>query len=393
MLISQICMAQTGSFFNISATGSNLTISSNIPNHYYHSAGIKIDTPGFSLANSNKPCVNSSKGYCLFSVSNSETDVKSTTGLGPFDITTCLNGVAAISCQKHNIQGNRFIYITNGSVSTSTVTLCSLNDVTGIMSNCTITGNDFASPIGITVNHKKTYAYVTSYTEDHTVSVCQTNPANAALENCRETGSTYDSKFIALNSTDTFAYISYYKIIGSTINHLVDLCSIDQGGGLTNCAPTGSGFNGAGGIAINPAGDIAYVTNNLTNNVSSCEINRSTGELSNCIIALENIISPWRITLNTNGTYAYITTNANSDVTRCTVEMNTGHLSNCILTANGTFGGSGNIAINTSNTKAYIPNSIADSISICSIDNSNGELINCINSDITVMDSVGVSLI
>lgn len=85
-------MGIAGAFFNVSATGPaapismilclngngplscqtyttsaiNLSITTTIPNHTYPNAGIKINTPGYSL----KGCTLNSNGYCLFAVSN-----------------------------------------------------------------------------------------------------------------------------------------------------------------------------------------------------------------------------------------------------------------------------------------------------------------------------------
>ncbi|ARB90967.1 immunoglobulin I-set domain protein [Legionella longbeachae] len=55
------------------AHASNLFINTNIPNHFYHAAGIKINKPGYFIAG----CTPIGNGYCLFPVSN--TDVKAIT--------------------------------------------------------------------------------------------------------------------------------------------------------------------------------------------------------------------------------------------------------------------------------------------------------------------------
>jgi hypothetical protein len=65
-----ICLNGTGALScqNYTASGTNFTITSNIPNHTYPNAGIKITTPGYTLAG----CTMSSNGYCIFSVSNTQ---------------------------------------------------------------------------------------------------------------------------------------------------------------------------------------------------------------------------------------------------------------------------------------------------------------------------------
>jgi choline dehydrogenase-like flavoprotein len=49
----------------------NLTIRSRIPQHTYPSAGIKITTPGYTIANPEKVCRPLSNGFCSFSISES----------------------------------------------------------------------------------------------------------------------------------------------------------------------------------------------------------------------------------------------------------------------------------------------------------------------------------
>ena len=54
--------------YNVDAL--NLKITSTIPNHTYNYAGIKINTPGYSINNTGADCTVYDNGYCLFSVSS-----------------------------------------------------------------------------------------------------------------------------------------------------------------------------------------------------------------------------------------------------------------------------------------------------------------------------------
>jgi hypothetical protein len=90
--------ASSGLLFNVSATGQsanvsitlclngkaslscqnytvsalNLNITTAAPNHTYPAVGIKINTPGYALGNLGLDCAPSGNGYCLFSVSNTQ---------------------------------------------------------------------------------------------------------------------------------------------------------------------------------------------------------------------------------------------------------------------------------------------------------------------------------
>ncbi len=101
-LIAQISHA---GFFTPSATVDELSISLNIPNKTYNSAGIKINTPGVSLAGSQPDCTVISNGYCRFSINDSTPATIALAGLdiSPVNITLCLNANGPISCQNYNV--------------------------------------------------------------------------------------------------------------------------------------------------------------------------------------------------------------------------------------------------------------------------------------------------
>ena len=71
--------------YNVSAL--TLSISTTIPNHVYPLAGIKINTPGYVLANLGLDCTTDDNSYCLFSVSSSQTKTISLVVNGPLSIT------------------------------------------------------------------------------------------------------------------------------------------------------------------------------------------------------------------------------------------------------------------------------------------------------------------
>lgn len=112
LLINQIAVAGSGLLFNVVATGipanlsitlclngkgplscqnytvsaRNLSIKTTLPNHVYPAAGIKINTPGYSLAG----CTLIGNGYCLFSVSST----------APASITVSKNGQTTLTSKS-----------------------------------------------------------------------------------------------------------------------------------------------------------------------------------------------------------------------------------------------------------------------------------------------------
>lgn len=93
------------------AIGIPLLISTNIPGHTYQTAGIKINTAGYTLARPGVDCQPTSNGYCLFSVSDTSPatiQVIPPIGLNPsipnlsFNLNLCLNGTGnTFSCENH----------------------------------------------------------------------------------------------------------------------------------------------------------------------------------------------------------------------------------------------------------------------------------------------------
>ncbi|MDR3478390.1 MAG: fibronectin type III domain-containing protein [Gammaproteobacteria bacterium] len=55
---------------NYTVSALNLKVITTVPNHVYPTAGIKINTPGYTIGNLGLTCVPSGNGYCLFSASN-----------------------------------------------------------------------------------------------------------------------------------------------------------------------------------------------------------------------------------------------------------------------------------------------------------------------------------
>ena len=69
-----LCLNEKAPFtcrnYNVAAL--NLSLTTTTPNHFYPAAGIKINTPGYSITNAGLTCTPSTSGYCVFSVSNTQ---------------------------------------------------------------------------------------------------------------------------------------------------------------------------------------------------------------------------------------------------------------------------------------------------------------------------------
>jgi hypothetical protein len=103
-------LASGTSFFTVSSSGSSLQIQAT-QYHNYPNAGIKINTPGYSLADIGTDCSMATNGYCIFSVNNQEaSNIQISGSAGDVNISLCLNGQAQASCQSYTVTLTPNIY-------------------------------------------------------------------------------------------------------------------------------------------------------------------------------------------------------------------------------------------------------------------------------------------
>lgn len=121
-LLFDVRLAPLG--LTLSNPGIPLQIGTTIPGKVYPFAGIKINTPGYSVVpGSGTHCTMEPNGYCLFSVVNTspallfvsipitinQGDKRWMTPLPPVSLamTLCLNGAGSTySCEEHIVQSN-----------------------------------------------------------------------------------------------------------------------------------------------------------------------------------------------------------------------------------------------------------------------------------------------
>lgn len=335
---------------NFSVSALNLTITTTIPNHVYPLAGIKINTPGYTLADLGAACTPMSNGMCQFSVSDTL--------------------AKAIAVGSNSVP--QYAYVTNTNDTPNSVSSCLINRTTGVLSGC---GSSISVPLfndsnSIALNLASAHAYITNFSSS-SVTLCTIDGITGGLTGCANTASFANPRFITLNSAMTRAYVA-----GAAG---VSLYSVNSGSGELTFV---SNYNigDANGIALNPAGTLAYVVLS-DDTVQRCAIDgASGGVITPCTSTGSGFDGAQRITLNSVGTFAYVTNSGSQDITVCSVYSNSGNLSNCSRTAQGVFGGFANMAVNWSNTKAYVPDTFSPTlVSLCSI-NANGTLSGCTNS-------------
>jgi DNA-binding beta-propeller fold protein YncE len=217
--------------------------------------------------------------------------------------------------------------------------VCDINSTSGLISNCTLTGDHYASPSWITINAAGSFAYIGDYGSTIPMTVCNITAGTGQLTGCAYTTySNFDYPTnVVYNSVKTKAWVGNYDLTK------VYLCSLNAGSGdLSACTLTPSSppadFEYPTGIALNPAGTIMYVVSNDFSRVYKCSVG-SDDSLSDCtttgtgVVGWAGFVTPFGITLNAAGTFAYIA-NYSSDniVSMCSVDATTGDLINCANT-------------------------------------------------------------
>ncbi len=90
---------------NYTVSALDLTIRT-VPKHIYSNAGIKINTPGYTLANIGVDCVLFNKGYCLFTVGNTRGKTISLTESKTYSIGGIVSGLTANGLVLQNKSGD-----------------------------------------------------------------------------------------------------------------------------------------------------------------------------------------------------------------------------------------------------------------------------------------------
>lgn len=388
MMYSLVSFAQTGTLFNVTLSNLTLNITTNIPNHNYTSAGIKLNTSNYSLANPGSECVPHQNGYCLFSVNNVSSKTITITGnSGVLSLTLCLNGISAVSCQTSTFSvtaGPKNAYITNNA--NGTVLICPIQS-NGAFGHCNDSGNTFSSPIGIRFNSSGTIAYIVNNLGGGAaaVSLCPVN-TDGTFGNCTGSGSTGTAFIlpfdIALNSADTIAYVTNVSL--AVVPVLA--CPINANGTLGSCSTAGATAGQIPrprGIVLNRSGSRAYVVSYFTSDVILCNVN-TNGTFGSCGSAGNtgsgSFSSPSGITLNADETKAYVANSGNNTISVCPINSN-GTFGACVYSGNsGTaFSNPVFVALNSTKALAYVTNVLSNSVLMCPL-NENGGFGACLDS-------------
>jgi hypothetical protein len=191
---------------------------------------------------------------------------------------------------------------------------------------------------------------------------CSLNPGGA-LSSCAPTG----NGFIA--PSGIAFYGSNYAYVTDFINNAVYVCTVGADGSLSSCTSTGGPFQSPFQLAVN--GSTLYVTSaSGTGGLTICAIG-SGGILSNCAESTAENAGMGTSGIAVSSSYAYVGVGA-STVDKCAVGS-MGSLTGCTPTGAGFTDVDG---ISLANGYAYIANQSSGTVSVCSV-GSGGSLVPC----------------
>lgn len=294
-------------------------------------------------------------------LSNQIVSVASNTALAPttFNFTTQSQSGESQPVESSTPSTNSVVYVVQGDSTTypaGNVSVCSING-SGVISGCKLTGSNLNNPFDIGFSPDKTTAYIVNNNGD-SISTCSIQ--SGALNNCvSQTFSALDNATsITVDSTGTFAYIT------NLTSKQVVRCSITNNM-ITECNVANSNFDSPVNSALSESGQYLYVTNQ-SGKVSICSV--SGGQLTNCgsnTYNPSNSNSLAGVAISSDGTKIVFASPSLNQLIVCQVDPSSGTISNC--SPNG-FMFSSPYGISLTNTgSALISNQTTNIISSCTI--------------------------
>ncbi|WP_058478734.1 hypothetical protein [Legionella steigerwaltii] len=294
-----------------------------MPNHVYLSAGIKINTPGYKIADLGVVCKPIPNGYCLFSVSDKTPKAITLLKTNAYSISGSISGLTANGLVLHNGSDNLPVSANaNAFQFPSLVPYGGSYNVTVVSQpanlTCTVT-NGSGSNITADVTNVSVSCTVNTYTVGGTISGLTTNGLvlqNNGGDNLPVSANDKIFQFpTALTNNSSYLVTILSQPTGLT-------CTITNGAGVIN----GSSINN---VTVNCHPRFAYITD-LSANLWQCPMN-ATGGFSGTCTSLTNTPSLFPTTgatLDTfsGTTYAYIGTE-NNPLWQCPIDPTTGGFS------------------------------------------------------------------
>jgi DNA-binding beta-propeller fold protein YncE len=235
-------------------------------------------------------------------------------------------------------------------------------------------------PLDIVITQDGDYVYILNGGGVDGITGCKLK--NSQFSNCKNTAIESDSTAnFAINTDGSRLYIvgDYYGA--------VEVCSIKEMD-VQNCSVQNISevtSDNISSIYLNAGGNFAYIEGSDSGDaVSQCQV--KDDQLSNCVDTTSSTFNgPYDLTLNSIETVAFIINWGGHTISSCDVDASSGEVSDCIDSGAGEFDqGPRNIVVDQDDQFAYITNEKDDTVLVCAIDGK--QLSKCKNSGATAID-------
>ncbi|CEG55619.1 lactonase family protein [Legionella fallonii] len=391
-----LCLNASGplSCQNYSASRLTLSISTTIPHHQYNNAGIKVNTPGYTVTINGAPCHLNNKGYCSFVVSDT-------------------------SPATFQVRPNTYAYVVNYN-QPSTISICPVSSDGSHLGICQTTNapdstktSTLNSPFAIALNPAQTIAYIgnnasPSSENNGSIAICPIK-SNGLLDTCTiNTDASFTDGSVtgvAFSPDGSYLYASFYTSNQTCAMHCgwVSICPVNANGSLGACAISYGndtlneidfGYDLFVGVqtASNGRSYLYTNANAIQQSAAICPV--VGGTIGVCTSAnYPAVISEYLvegISFNAANTYVYFGNAGNSDVFVCPVSN--GDILPCTVSdgpdaaGNQTFNfeqltGVG-LFMSSATGYGYIPNNglgtSMNTLSICQLSPTDGSLSHCV---------------
>jgi DNA-binding beta-propeller fold protein YncE len=180
-----------------------------------------------------------------------------------------------------------------------------------------------SGPKSIAIDPSGNYAYAAEYSgyvDAYTVDL-----STGALSPGSSTSDSSYPSTVTVSPSGKFTYVANSGdcdfVPGSVSQYSINPAF---NGELSYSATIGAGFCSIG-MAVDPLGKFAYVTNSGDNNISMFGINSSTGLLSSTGLVAAGT-APWSIAIDPSGRFVYVTNLQSNDISIYSIDLATGSL-------------------------------------------------------------------
>ncbi|PPC90652.1 MAG: hypothetical protein CTY35_14240, partial [Methylotenera sp.] len=372
-----ICTVTNGSGTNVMSNVTNVVLICDINTYTIGGTISGLTASGLVLQNNNSDNLSVASGATTFQFGTP-------VAYGGNYNVTVQQQPTGLTCTVNNGTGtNVTSNVTNISITCSPTFYTIGGTITGLTSNGLVLQNNGGDNLTLTAGATSfQFSTPVAYLGSYNVTMSQ-KPTGL---NCTITNGSGTNVMSNVTNVNVSCYSYIYITLGSTTNQTL-VCELNNStGAVSNCQQIGPTILAPYGIAFNPTNTRVYIASQFDNLIRFCQPTPATGLLTGCTNSgATGITTPLGVAFTPSGSYFYVSTS--TGVIRCIVNSGTGGLSSCIDSGATNIAGPAGITLNAAGTYAYISNAQGSTVTQCTVNGANGLLSNCIDSGVTLLAS------